>query len=53
MELPVDHLKHAMAPGQVVSGVWCKPCSEFAMELVMGADLGFAIIALQRVNSPG
>ena len=53
MELPVDYLKHAMPPGQLVSGVWCKPCSEFAMELVMGADLGFAIIAPQRVNSPG
>jgi len=47
MELPVDHLKYAMAPGQMASGIWCNPCSEFAMEVVMGADLGFAIIAPQ------
>ncbi len=39
MELPVDHLKHAMAAGQVVSGIWYNLCSEFAMEVVMGADL--------------
>jgi hypothetical protein len=28
-----------MAPGQMASGIWCNPCSEFAMEVVMGADL--------------
>ncbi|MDH3443954.1 MAG: hypothetical protein OEN50_08540 [Deltaproteobacteria bacterium] len=39
MELPVDHLEHAMAPGQVVSGIRCNLSSEFAMEVVMGADL--------------
>jgi hypothetical protein len=39
MELPVDHFKHAMAPRQVVSGISCNPCIEFAMEVVMGADL--------------
>ena len=51
MELPVDHLKHAMAPGQVVSGIWCNLCSEFAMEVVMGADLDSAIIAPQSCAS--
>jgi hypothetical protein len=35
------------------SGIWCNPCSEFAMEVVMGADLGFAIIALQSESSIG
>lgn len=39
MGLPVDHLKHAIAPGQMVSGISCNLCSEFAMEVVMGADL--------------
>ncbi len=53
MDLPVDHLKHAMAPGQTASGIWRNPCSEFAMEVVIGADLGFAIIALQSESSPG
>jgi hypothetical protein len=53
MELPVDHLEHAMAPGQMASGIWCNPCSEFAMEVVMGADLGFAIIAPQSESSIG
>ena len=24
MELPVDHLKHAMAPGQMASGIWSR-----------------------------
>ena len=51
MELPVDHLKHARAPGQVVSGIWCNLCSEFAMEVVMGADLNSAIIAPQSCAS--
>jgi hypothetical protein len=37
----------------MASGIWCNPCSEFAMEVVMGAGLGFAIIALQREISPG
>jgi 4-hydroxy-2-oxoheptanedioate aldolase len=49
MELPFDHLKHAMAPGQVVSGIWCNLCSEFAMEVVMGAGLDFAIIDTEHV----
>lgn len=53
MELPVDHLKHATAAGQMVSGIWCNPCSEFTMEVVRGADLGFAIIAPQSESSPG
>lgn len=53
MELPVDLLKDAMAPGQTASGIRCNPCSEFAMEAVMGADLGFAIIAPQSESSPG
>jgi hypothetical protein len=53
MELPVDHPKRAMAPGQMVSGIRCNPCSEFAMAVVMGADLGFAIIAPQSKSSPG
>ncbi len=53
MELPVDHLEHAMAPGQMASGIWCNPCSEFAMEVVMGADLGFAIIAPQSGELAG
>jgi hypothetical protein len=53
MELPVDHLRHAMAPGQMASGIRCNPCSEFAMELVMGADLGLAITADQSESSPG
>lgn len=53
MELPVDHLKHAMAPGQMASDIWCNPCSEFAMQVMMRADLGFAIIAPQSVSSPG
>ena len=44
MELPVNHLKHAMARGEVVSGIWCNLCSEFAMEVVMGAGLDFVII---------
>jgi len=35
------------------SGIWCNPRSEFAMEVVMGAGLGFAIIAPHRENSPG
>jgi hypothetical protein len=53
VELPVDHLKHAMAPGQMASGIRCNPCSEFAMEVVMGADVGLAIIAPQSEGSPG
>jgi hypothetical protein len=53
MELPVDYLERAMAPGQMASGIRCNPCSEFAMEVVMGADLGFAIIASQSKSSPG
>jgi hypothetical protein len=53
MELPVVHLKHAMAPRQMASGSWCNPCSEFAMEVVIGADLAFAIIAPQSESSPG
>jgi hypothetical protein len=53
MERPVDHLKHAMAPGQMASGSWCNPCSEFAMEVVIGADLAFATIAPQSESSPG
>jgi hypothetical protein len=35
------------------SGISCNPCSEFAMEVVMGADLGFVIIALQSESSIG
>jgi hypothetical protein len=50
MELPVDHLKHAMALAQVVS---CNLCSELAMEVVTGADLGFAVIAPQSESSIG
>jgi hypothetical protein len=53
MELPVDHLEDAMAPGQTASGIWCNPCSEFAIEVVLGADLGFAIIAPPSESSPG
>lgn len=34
-------------------GIRCNPCREFAMEGVMGADLGFAIIAPQSESSPG
>ncbi len=37
----------------MASAIRCNPCSKFAMEVVMGAGLGFAIIALQRENSPG
>jgi hypothetical protein len=36
----------------MASGIWCNPCSEFAMEVVMGADWGFAIIAPQSESSP-
>lgn len=28
MELPVDHLKHAMASGQMASGIWCNLTAE-------------------------
>ena len=51
MELPFDHLKHAMAPGQVVSGIGCNLWSEFATEVVMGAGLDFAIIDTEHVPS--
>jgi hypothetical protein len=37
----------------MASGIWCNPCSEFAMEVMMGADLGFALIALQRESLAG
>jgi hypothetical protein len=37
----------------MASDIWCNPCSEFAMEVMMGADLGFAIIATQSKSSPG
>jgi len=40
-------------PGQVASGIWCKPCSEFTMEVVMRADWAFALIAPQSERSPG
>ena len=53
MELPVDHLKHAMVLGQMALGIWFNPCSEFAMDVVMGADLGFALITPQCERSPG
>ena len=53
MELPVDHLERAMAPGPMASGIRCNPCRQLAMEVVIGADLGFAIIAPQSESSPG
>jgi hypothetical protein len=37
----------------MASGIWCNPCSEFAMEVVMGADFGFAIIAPRSESSIG
>jgi len=53
MELPVDHLEHAMVPGQMVSGIRCNPCSEFTHGVVIGADLAFATSASQSESSPG
>jgi hypothetical protein len=51
MELPVDHLKHAMARDKGFRASGATHAVNFAMEVVMGS--GFAISALQRENSPG
>ena len=53
MELPVDHLKHAMARDKGFRASGATHAVNFAMEVVMGAGSGFAISALQRENSPG
>jgi hypothetical protein len=53
MELPVDHFKHAMARDKWLRASGATHAVKFAMEVVMGADLGSAIIALQSESSPG
>ena len=37
----------------MAAGIRCNPCSEFAMEVVMGAGFSFAVIALQMGELAG